>query len=40
MDAQEKTIARILFQKKMLRSDGQASQNIFTKIMNYYEKDF
>lgn len=40
MNVQEKTIARKLFQNKILRSDGQAFEDIFTQVMNYSERDF
>jgi hypothetical protein len=40
MNIQEKTIARQLFQNKILKADGQAFEDIFTAIMNYSEPDF
>ncbi|MBF0102349.1 MAG: hypothetical protein HQK77_15715 [Desulfobacterales bacterium] len=40
MNVQEKTIARILFQNKILKADGQAFEDIFTAIMNYAEPGF
>lgn len=40
MNVQEKTIARKLFQLKILKSDGQAFEDIFTEVMNYSERDF
>lgn len=40
MDIQEKTLARQLFQNKILKADGQAFEDIFTAIMNYAEADF
>jgi hypothetical protein len=40
MNVQEKTIARHLFVNKILKSDGQAFEDIFTCVMNYSEEDF
>jgi hypothetical protein len=40
LNANEKSILRILFQNKIYRSDGQAFEDLFTSIMNYAEKDF
>ena len=40
MDVQEKTIARILFQNKILKADGQTFEDIFSEIMKYAEADF
>ncbi len=40
MNAQEKTLARHLFQNKILKADGQAFEDIFTAIMNYAEAGF
>jgi hypothetical protein len=40
MNIQEKTLARQLFQNKILKADGQAFEDIFTAIMNYAEADF
>jgi hypothetical protein len=40
MNLQERTIARHLFQNKLLKADGQAFEDIFTSIMNYTEADF
>ena len=40
MNDQEKTLARQLFQNKILKADGQAFEDIFTAIMNYAEADF
>lgn len=40
MDAQEKTLARKLFQLQIHEADGQKFEDIFTKIMNYSEPDF
>ncbi len=40
MNFQEKTLARYLFQNKILKADAQAFEDIFTSIMNYAEKDF
>ena len=40
MDIQEKTLARQLFQNKILKADGQIFENIFSAIMNYAETDF
>jgi hypothetical protein len=40
MDFQEKTIARHLFQNKILKADGQSFEDLFTAIMNYTESDF
>lgn len=36
----EKFLARILFENKILLANGQAFEDIFTSIMNYYEPDF
>jgi hypothetical protein len=40
MNAQEKAIARIQFQNKIYRCDGQAFEDLFTEVMNYAVKDF
>ena len=40
MDVQEKTLARQLFQNKILKADGQRFENIFSAVMNYAEIDF
>ncbi|MBE5966960.1 MAG: hypothetical protein E7255_08345 [Lachnospiraceae bacterium] len=40
MNVQEKAIARKLFQNRILKSDGQAFEDIFTEVMNYSERDF
>ena len=40
MNTQEKTLARHLFQNKILKADGQAFEDIFTAIMNYKEAGF
>lgn len=40
MNVQEKTLARQLFQIKILRADGQRFEDIFSAIMNYAETDF
>ena len=40
MNPQEKSLARQLFQNKLLKADGQAFEDIFTAIMNYAEPDF
>jgi len=40
MNPQEKTLARLLFRNKVLESDGQKFEDIFTNIMNYAEPDF
>jgi hypothetical protein len=40
MNAQEKTLARFLFQNKILKADGQVFEDIFTAIMNYADADF
>lgn len=40
MNSQEKALARILFQNKVYRSNGQAFEDIFTEIMSYSESDF
>lgn len=40
MNSQEKTLARILFQNKINKADGQKFEDIFTSIMNYAEPDF
>jgi len=40
MNVQEKTLARSLFQNKILKADGQAFEDIFTAIMDYAETGF
>ncbi len=40
MDSQLKALARILFQNKIFKSDGQAFEDLFTSIMSYAESDF
>jgi hypothetical protein len=40
MDVQEKTLARQLFQNKILKADGQRFEDIFSEIMNYVDTDF
>lgn len=40
LNRNEKTLARILFQKKIHESEGQAFEDLFTKIMNHAEPDF
>lgn len=40
MNLQDKTLARILFQNKVYRSDGQAFEDLFTEIMSYAESGF
>ena len=40
MNVQERSIARILFQNKIYKADGQAFEDIFTQLMNYTHKDF
>jgi hypothetical protein len=40
MNVQEKTLARILFENKIRKSDGSTFENLFTQIMNYAEPDF
>ncbi len=40
MTSQERTLARHLFQNKILMADGQAFEDIFTSIMNYAKTDF
>ncbi len=40
MNVQERTIARQLFQNKILKADGQIFEDIFSAIMNYAEADF
>ena len=40
MNVNEKTLVRQLFQNKILRSDGQSFEDMFTKIMNYAEEQF
>jgi hypothetical protein len=40
MNVQEKTVARQLFQNKILKADGQIFENIFSAVMNYAETDF
>lgn len=36
MNTQEKSIARTLFKNKIYKADGQAFEDLFTEIMNYY----
>lgn len=40
MNVNEKTLARQLFQNKILKSDGQAFEDIFIETMNYAEEHF
>jgi hypothetical protein len=40
MDNQEKILARILFENKIFKADGNAFESLFTEIMNYAEPDF
>lgn len=40
MNTQEKTLARQLFQNKILKADGQTFEDLFSFIMNYAEPDF
>lgn len=40
MNTNEKTLARHLFQNKILMSDGQSFEDLFTRIMNYAEENF
>ena len=40
MNAQERYIARIQFQNKIYKADGQTFEDIFTATMNYLCKDF
>lgn len=40
MNSQDKTLARILFQNKVYRSNGQTFEDLFTEIMSYSESDF
>lgn len=40
MKTEEITLARILFENKIRRSDGNAFEELFTQIMNYAEPEF
>ncbi len=40
MNLQERTIARILFENKIFKSNGQSFENLFTEIMTYNEPNF
>jgi len=40
MNTQEKTLARILFDNKIRKSEGNAFEDLFTQIMNYAEDGF
>jgi hypothetical protein len=40
MDNQEKILARILFENKIFKADGNAFESLFTEIMNFAEPDF
>lgn len=40
MNSQEKALARILFQNKVYKSDGQAYEDLFTTIMSYSNESF
>ncbi len=40
MNLQEKTIARILFENIIFKSNGQSFENLFTEIMTYSEPNF
>ena len=40
MNSQEKALARILFQNRVYKSDGQAFEDLFTDVMSYAVSDF
>ena len=40
MNSHEKALARILFQNKVYKSDGQAFEDLFTDVMSYAVSDF
>lgn len=40
MNSHEKALARILFQNKVYKSDGQAFEDLFTDVMSYADSDF
>jgi len=40
MNRDERTIARILFENKIFKANGQAFENLFTEIMSYAEPSF
>ncbi len=40
MTTEEITLARIFFENKVRKSDGNAFEDLFTQIMNYAEPDF
>jgi hypothetical protein len=40
MKPEEKAIARQLFKNRIYKSDGQAFENLFTEVMNYYDAGF
>ena len=40
MTYNQKAQARIFFENKILKADGQAFEDLFTQIMNYKELDF
>lgn len=40
MKTEEITLARILFENKIRRSDGNAFEDLFTQVMNYAEPEF
>lgn len=40
MNSQEKALARLLFNSKIIKANGQAFEDIFTDIMNYADPDF
>ncbi len=40
MNLDEKILARILFQNKIYQSDGQNFEDLFCKIMAYYNPNF
>lgn len=40
MKTEEITLARILFENKIRRSDGNAFEDLFTQVMNYAESEF
>jgi hypothetical protein len=40
MTPQEKIVARILFQNKIHKANGQAFEDLFTAIINYAEPEF
>lgn len=40
MTTEEITLARILFENKIMRSDGNAFEDLFTQVMNYADSEF